>query len=114
MGGIQKEKQSISNMSCSNINALKPECIGNINLTDLSIEFANQIAKKQDEIFEYALRNNAVPPIKGELTKGKIKWRGIVIITQQYPTKCITYLSQRGNRISETFELYNFEIDKLL
>jgi hypothetical protein len=47
-------------------------------------------------VFEEALRTRAVPPIKGEITKGKLKWRGIVMVHQDDAK----WLSQRGERIS--------------
>lgn len=35
--------------------------------------------KKLDLLIEYALRNKIDKPIKGEITKGKLKWRGITL-----------------------------------
>ena len=50
------------------------------------------------EILEKSLRENAIPPIKGEITKGKIRYRRIRLIVEYDGTK---YLEQRGKRISE-------------
>lgn len=36
--------------------------------------------EKREEVFQTALKTNAQPPITGEITKGKLKWRGIKII----------------------------------
>ena len=55
-----------------------------------------KLEKSQEMIFESALRTLAKPPIKGAITKGKIKWRGIRII-KQFP---YVWLDQRGKRIS--------------
>ena len=55
--------------------------------------------KKQDNIFEKTLREFAIPSIKGEITRGKIKWRGIKIIQQNKGFKIIKYLIQRGKQI---------------
>src|ERR1035437_9043969 len=35
-----------------------------------------EMVHKQNEITEYHLRNTVVPPIKDEITKGKVRWRG--------------------------------------
>lgn len=37
-----------------------------------------------NKIFEKAVRENAVPPIKGPITKGKLKWRGIRLVSGPY------------------------------
>lgn len=47
-------------------------------------------------VFEEALRINANPPVKGVMTKGKLKWRGISI-SQQGAER---WLCQRGQQIS--------------
>jgi hypothetical protein len=56
--------------------------------------------KKEEEIFILALRTIAVPPIKGEITKGKIKWRGIRIVQYNNHFKHTKWLEQRGKQIS--------------
>ena len=38
------------------------------------------LIKQQEESVEYILRNFVVPPIKGEITKGKIRWRGLSLV----------------------------------
>ena len=55
-----------------------------------------------EEEFEMCLRKKVVPPIKGEITLGKIRWRGIrrIII----PGLGITYLEQRNKMVSKTFD----------
>lgn len=35
---------------------------------------------EMDSRLEYALRNLVIPPIKGEITRGKIKWRGLRLV----------------------------------
>ena len=35
------------------------------------------LKKKENDEIEYILRNYVIPPIKGEITKSKLKWRGI-------------------------------------
>lgn len=59
------------------------------------------VQKKINEIFEYALRNVAVPPIKGKITKGKIRWRGITLVQKNGYPQSEWWLEQRGRRISQ-------------
>lgn len=42
----------------------------------------------------------AEPPIKGEITKGKVRWRGIRIVHQNDGFKYTKWLEQRGKQIS--------------
>ena len=76
-----------------------------------SILFQNFIAemlKQEAEIFTTALRVMAEPPIKGEITKGKIKWRGIKLIRQLIGFSTYSWIEQRGKQISPKF---NFEVN---
>lgn len=59
--------------------------------------------KKVEKEIEHALRNNAVPPVKGEITQGKIKWRGIELIVEQLTQD--TWVEQRGVQISNKVRL---------
>lgn len=54
--------------------------------------------EKREEIFQTALKTNAQPPITGEITKGKLKWRGIKIIECRESNQI--WLEQRGKIIS--------------
>lgn len=72
------------------------------NIMDL---FVKQVKSEQDKAFEYALRNVAVPTIKGDITKGKIKWRGIRIVQKNKPFMYETWLEQRGVRISAIIQV---------
>lgn len=58
--------------------------------------------KQRNEEFELALLNNCKPKIKGKITKGKIKWRGIVQHRQYNNDFTMTeWISQRGVQISK-------------
>ena len=46
---------------------------------ELFLQILNDYLKKENEIFEKAIRENANPPLKGAITPGKLKWRGISI-----------------------------------
>jgi serine protease inhibitor len=80
--------------------------IRNIGNTDVISRFFVEQMKKENEIFEKALRENAEPKITGEITKGKIRWRGIRIAQQNDFLKSVKWLEQRGKQISPkiTFE----------
>lgn len=56
--------------------------------------------EKEEKIFRTALRIMAEPPIRGEITTGKIRWRGIRVIVQIEGLKQTKWLDQRGRRIS--------------
>lgn len=58
-------------------------------------------------MFEKGIRENATPPIKGEITKGKMRWRGIRCVTQQ--GSGASWLEQRGRKITETFGGLRFD-----
>ena len=46
----------------------------------------NQLSEfyaKVEEIVEHIMRNYVTPPIKGEITKGKVRWRGLQLVWQE-------------------------------
>lgn len=72
----------------------------NFNITAVESRFIQEQKKKEEEIFITALRTMAEPPIKGEITKGKVRWRGIRIVQQNDSFKYTKWLEQRGKQIS--------------
>ena len=70
------------------------------NSDDYLISIQDQMYKAQnmwlESELEKALRENATPPVTGEITAGKIKWRGI----QRFVQGDNIWLEQRGVRIS--------------
>lgn len=61
----------------------------------------NDYIKKRDDILESCLRMYATPPIKGAITKGKLKWRGIIMyIKNNGLDPHETWIEQRGVQIS--------------
>jgi hypothetical protein len=68
----------------------------------LQEEFINRILKAQDEFIEHVLRNHVTPPIKGEITRGKIKWRGLEILNDIQSSKL--WIRQRGVDIHICFD----------
>lgn len=68
----------------------------------LQKDLIEQINKQIDSFIENILRNHVHPQIKGDITKGKIKWRGIKINHDQFNSK--VWLTQRGIDIPIVFD----------
>lgn len=75
------------------------------NIANVTQRFFEQIQKQEEELFTIALRTMAKPTIKGEITKGKISWRGIRLIRQQVGFDSYSWLEQRGKQISPKFHI---------
>ena len=76
-----------------------------LNIASVTQRIIAEMQKQEEEIFTTALRTMAEPPIKGEITKGKIRWRGIRIIRQQIGLDFYSWLEQRGKQISPKFHI---------
>ena len=76
-----------------------------LNIASVTQRFVAEMQKKEEELFTTALRTMAEPPIKGEITKGKIAWRGIRLIRQQVGFDSYSWLEQRGEQISPKFHI---------
>jgi len=76
-----------------------------LNIASVTQRFIAEMQKKEEELFTIALRTMAEPPIKGEITKGKITWRGIRLIRQQVGFDSYSWLEQRGKQISPKFHI---------
>ena len=76
------------------------------NLDNIVNKFIQEQLKKEEEIFISSLRIMSEPPIKGEITKGKLRWRGIRIVQYNDGFKYTKWLEQRGNRISPKIVFY--------
>jgi len=76
-----------------------------LNIDNITKCFIDEVQRQQEEIFTTALRTMAEPPIKGEITKGKIQWRGIRLIRQQVGLESYSWLEQRGKQISPKFHI---------
>jgi len=70
------------------------------NLTEIYQKMVKQILQEEEKIFTKSLRHFAEPPIKGEITRGKIIWRGIKLVRQRTMTDYTSWLEQRGKQIS--------------
>lgn len=84
-----------------------------MDIQNVLTEIMSNYQKKENEIFETALRTMATPPVKGEITKGKLKWRGIVLCQQnnglEMPQR---WLEQRGKQISPKVSMAPINFDK--
>jgi len=76
-----------------------------LNIASVTQRFIAEMQKQEEEIFTTALRTMAEPPIKGEITKGKITWRGIRLARQQVGFDSYSWLEQRGKQISPKFHI---------
>jgi hypothetical protein len=76
-----------------------------LNIANVTQRFISEAQKQEEELFTTVLRTIAEPPIKGEITKGKIRWRGIRLIRQQVGLDLYSWLEQRGKQISPKFHL---------
>jgi translation initiation factor 2B subunit (eIF-2B alpha/beta/delta family) len=76
-----------------------------LNMVSVTQRFIAEIQKQEEELFTTVLRTMAEPPIKGEITKGKITWRGIRLIRQQLGFDSYSWLEQRGKQISPKFHV---------
>jgi hypothetical protein len=63
----------------------------------------DKAAEMEYQLFEKGVRENATPPVTGELTPGKMKWRGIQRCYNRETGE--SWLEQRGKRITEVFTL---------
>ena len=71
-----------------------------LNIGAVISRFIQEQQKKEEEIFTTALRTMAEPPIKGDITKGKVRWSGIQIVQYNDGFKYTKWLEQRGKQIS--------------
>lgn len=69
-------------------------------MSDITLKMMQQTNEKLLSFFEPYLRGAG---IKGEITKGKIKWRGIKLKVQNDLGRSKYQLSQRGVYISPVF-----------
>lgn len=69
-------------------------------MDEIVSDIIRDLSSKQDKIFEEYIRLLATPKIKGEITKGKLKWRGIKMCTYNGLGKTETWIEQRGVQIS--------------
>jgi hypothetical protein len=67
---------------------------------NLMREAMSQVLAEENTVLEKALRESAVPPIEGPITKGKLKRRGIVMVTTNEGGIPRKWLEQRGKIIS--------------
>lgn len=69
-------------------------------------QLTKKIAEREDEYIKYILYTYAQPLIKGNLTKGKLKWRGIKMIIQQTNFGYEKWIEQRGVMLGDKI-IYN-------
>lgn len=81
-----------------------PMCIEDLNFVnefkraeEIGQKLSNEIRKSINDLFEKTVRENSYPPIKGEITKGKLKWRGIKLCQKRTTLdRMEQWIEQRG------------------
>jgi hypothetical protein len=76
-----------------------------LSIANVTQRLFDEVCRQEEELLKTALRTMAEPPIKGEITKGKIQWRGIRLIRQQVGFDSYSWLEQRGKQISPKFHI---------
>ena len=79
-------------------------------IDDLAKRHQEALSKRQGLELEQILRRNAKPPITGEITKGKIRWRGIRLCQRHNMTGFEMWVEQRGKMIGPKM-IYRFSIN---
>ncbi len=86
-----------------------------IELSKQSLSLATKLMNMEAKILTELMLDNVEPPIKGEITKGKLRWRGITMKTTSF-TPRLSWIEQRGKRVTPimksnldkgTFEIHN-------
>ena len=72
-------------------------------LDNITSRLMSNIIQKEDEFIKNQLKL-VVPKIKGEITKGKLKWRGIKLIEINDINGTTKWIEQRGKQIGERLE----------
>ena len=76
-----------------------------LNIDNVTRRLFDDTRRQEEKLFTTALRIMAEPPIIGEITKGKLRWRGIRLIRQQVGFDSYSWLEQRGKQISPKFHI---------
>lgn len=74
---------------------------------ELVKQLTKEIVDREDEYIKYILHTYAQPIIKGNITKGKLKWRGIKMIIQQTNFGYEKWIEQRGIMLGNKM-IYNY------
>jgi hypothetical protein len=79
------ELESIFDFKLTEENRKQMKAIEDLLLEETSRQL-EEFYKKVNEIVEKILRNYVTPPVKGEITKGKTRWRGLQLVWQKTDT----------------------------
>lgn len=75
-------------------------------LMDLMFDDLKRVFEYRDTLENKMIEDaakNCIPPIKGEITKGKIKWRGMKLVCCELNS----WIEQRGVRVSPILTIDN-------
>lgn len=66
-------------------------------------DLLRKLSKEMDNHVASIVRKNVTPPIKGEITSGKLRWRGVKLTVQRDSMFSTTYrVTQRGVQVGES------------
>ncbi len=83
----------------------------NLEIVDIMISAFDHYHRWVDVEMEKDVRKNALPPIKGAITKGKLSHRGLKVVTQQYTGE--TWVEQRGKIITPKYSKEMWQDSKI-
>lgn len=72
-------------------------------MQSISLNLSRSIAARREKWLEDICRNHVTPPIKGEITYGKIRWRGLSLGV--FPEAGCECVFQRGKRVGPVFAI---------
>ena len=75
----------------------------------MAAEYIRDYVKRVNDFIDETLRNKANPPIKGDVTPGKIRWRGIKLKFKNNEFGRYILITQRGTPIGVFGEKENTE-----
>ena len=80
-------------------------------IRDIMTSVVQDFTKSLNDKLEFITREYSVPPIKGDLTKGKCKHRGIRMCQQNVSwDKVVYWIEQRGKQIGPKIEFNGFKL----
>ena len=88
------------------------ELYNQLNLEEqINNKIISQYVERINNFIETQVREYAVPPIKVEITEGKLRWRGINLQKIMLPNMCEeTFIMQRGKQIGKSLKT-DFNVD---
>lgn len=91
---------------------MKGEKVDGKTIEELTKPLIQAWVHKREEVIDFICRNMVKPPIKGEITAGKIKHRGLEV--KLFDNGRVFYMEQRGVKVSPVFDVKTWKVDENL